>query len=314
MRYKLFNMKTDPYTIKTFGSYKKATLAAICMLGYNIEWLEKKYPVAYIDDIQSYFVASIRKIYTMLYTTYDVISKNSDYISACALLRCLADNICVINLIYCNDNLHEKEFRHYLYVIDGLKATIDQFPDKLNNNEGIIPDEEFIKLKARIDFERKNRLNAINKANEILNKHPYMIQYPQTVKEHIKYKNWKYKDISQKFNKYSNQLSWRELYKRLNPKDSFSKYFSFLGQFVHGLSISNLNYEDVDNETYENIYSWILMLTNYLNNAIYKLFPQYEIQIYHDIMVNENKRKKLFDLYTKEYLEELRNRLKKYGQ
>ena len=92
----------------------------VCLLEYKVSVLKVGKIENCADDIDEIGLQIVSKILRSLRTLIKICSSGQDYVSACALLRMIADNISVYKLIYAIDDPLDKEYRHYLYVLDGI--------------------------------------------------------------------------------------------------------------------------------------------------------------------------------------------------
>lgn len=217
----------------------------ICLLEYKVHHLREGRTENAIDDIDCIAMQMASKILKSLRTLVSVCTTNSDYASACALLRMVADNISVYNLIYANNDSTELEYRHYLYVLDGLSVRESLMKNEIEDN-GNISREDLENLKQQYSNTRSSDLSSKDFCINKLNKHIYATQYPQFHKQSIFNKNWKFKNkigvANDKKVKTENQYSWKELYSLLNLNEDIVSFFSsFLSQHIHGLILSNIN-------------------------------------------------------------------------
>ena len=76
------------------------------------------------------------------------------------------------------------------------------------------------------------------------------IGYRYSIDNLIKNRNWKFKSLSSSILK-NNSYNWGDLYEKLDFE--ISSYFSVQSEFVHGLSTSNMSFEN-EVGTYEPLY------------------------------------------------------------
>ena len=217
----------------------------ICLLEYKVHLLREGKTENAIDDIDCMAMQMASKILKSLRTLVSVCTINLDYASSCALLRMIADNIAVYRLIYANGDLTEQEYRHYLYVLDGLSMRESLMKDEIED-EGNISEEDFEKLKRQYSSTRSSDLSSKDFCIKKLNNHIYATQYSLFHEQSISNRNWKFKNktavAKTKKVKVENQYSWKELYCLLDLKSDIESFFSsFLSQHIHGLILSNIN-------------------------------------------------------------------------
>lgn len=212
-----------------------------------------------INNLGSYTLAIVRKIILQFYSYKQVAEVVGDYNSAMALIRYMADSISSFVFIYNTKDSEEQKIRHCLYVLDGVKQSLEELSYPMIKTE-YISDEDFALLTRQHDDARNNRQSVKNYLIEQLNSYQLIKQNP-TAQTIIEYADWKYKDISVKSSK-NNRYTWNELYSFLSLNDECKSFVSFLSQNVHGLSISNLLVEATP-ENLEPLNSFVYHLTHY---------------------------------------------------
>lgn len=245
----------------------------ICMLEYGVKRLYNKYQVNTINDIKGYTVTFAIKLIKSLRTLVVVIEEQKDYVVANAILRMLADNISIFKLIYGNSDYKELIFRHYLYILDGSSARFKELPEAIYY-DGKITKEEFMLLEKQIKTTREAEQININYCMQILKNHPYSATENKVIDNIIQKSNWKYKSIDSLF-KEKNVYTWKELYSLLEMSQTGTSFFSYLSQYVHGLSISNIQLEE-DNDDFEPIICTGVCLSGFLKETLFGIFQEDE--------------------------------------
>lgn len=212
-----------------------------------------------VDNLGSYVLGIVQKIILQFYSYKQVAEVVGDYNSAKALVRYMADSISSFIFVYDNKNPEEQKIRHCLYVLDGVKQSLEELSHPMVKTE-YISDADFASLTKQYDDARENRISVKSYLIDQLNSYPLIQHYP-TAQTIIKYADWKYKDLSVKSSK-DNRYTWNELYSFLSLNEESQSFISFLSQNVHGLSISNL-IVDATPENLEPLNSFVYHLIHY---------------------------------------------------
>ena len=212
-----------------------------------------------VDNLGSYTLGIIRKIILQFYSYKQVVESVNDYNSAMALVRFMADSICSFVLVYDHTNEDEQKIRHCLYVLDGVKKSLEELSYPIEKTD-YISDEDYAVLKMQHDDAIKNREKIRDYLIRELNKFTLIKQNPtsQTIIDNA---DWKYKDISVK-SSVNNRYSWNKMYSLLSLNEEGQSFISFLSQNVHGLSISNLFVEG-SQEDFEPLNSLVYHIIQY---------------------------------------------------
>ena len=171
-------------------------------------------------------------------TLIKVVVEHKDYVSANCILRMLGDSVAVFRLIYGEKDKDLLLLRHALYVIDGCERNMATLPLD-EENDGSLPDDEFETSQKKIQFNREHRQRLMREAQEILNQSTLPQRDKATFDKIVEERNWKFKEFTFYKKKGSNQYKWQELYDLIDE----CKYYdllSYISQYVHGLSMSNL--------------------------------------------------------------------------
>lgn len=168
-------------------------------------------------------------------TLMKVVEMHHDHVSAKCILRMLADCIAVFRLVYLEPDENIRLLRHSLYVIEGCEKNLEILPEELDMNEGAVPEIELEYYKQGIRGDRDHRKRLMAEANELLDNSPLKGKDEAAFNKIVEKRNWKFKSFEVSTKSYS----WADLYKMI---DRIGKQnpFSFLSQYVHGLSMSNL--------------------------------------------------------------------------
>ena len=170
-------------------------------------------------------------------TLIKVVVEHKDYLSSNCLLRMLGDNVAVFRLIYREPDIDFLFLRHALYVIDGCENNLNVLPDA-DINKGSVPDNELEEANKQIGYNREHRQRLMREAQEILDHSPLQSKDKAAFDRIVEDRNWKFKEFVNR-KKEKNQYNWNELHDLIGE----CKYFdilSYISQYVHGLSMSNL--------------------------------------------------------------------------
>lgn len=171
-------------------------------------------------------------------TLIKVVVEHKDYVSANCLLRMLGDSVAVFRLIYGEKDKDFLLLRHALYVIDGCERNMAVLPEK-DISEGSLPDNELEEANRQIRYSREHRQRLMREAQEILDQSTLQNRDKDAFDKIVEDRNWKFKEFKFYKKKGCNQYKWQELYDLIDE----CKYFdllSYISQFAHGLSMSNL--------------------------------------------------------------------------
>jgi hypothetical protein len=173
-------------------------------------------------------------------TLYNICCTGKDYSAGCTISRTIADNVAVLNLVYFPTDEEEREYRHYLYLLDGLRIRANLLADNATNN-GHITDSVYEALCTQIKEAREDTNKVIAFCEDKLSKHRYASTYTHFHNLVVKNAVWQFKEVGKIGKKDVSKYKWEELYERLDNRPTIvSMYSKFLSQFVHGLSVSNI--------------------------------------------------------------------------
>lgn len=241
-----------------------------------IDILEDKYHSDEVNDIKSYQVIILKRIYQSTSTLEVILSQCEDPISSYGLLRVIVDSICSYCFIYDNDDKVEVEFRHYLYLLDGCTKYNELCQREFSND---LSHSKSDNKQYEIETQQTNKEMIIFQdcIKKILFKHCYMSKFPIMTDKIINAKEWKYKCIDCKEN--YEYYNWRELYEKVGCDKNMSDFIlSFLSQFVHGLFLSNTkNPNSIVH--YSLIYNMLIILLKKLINVLFKIFKEDDVSI-----------------------------------
>lgn len=171
-------------------------------------------------------------------TLLKVVKELNDFISASCLLRMLGDSVAVFHLIYMEPDVDLRWLRHALYVIDGCERNMVALPED-DFNKGTMPDDEYLIYKEQNRINREQRERLQNQAQKIVDKSPLQVKDKEAFDKIVKDRNWKFKAFKTYKKTGENQYKWTELYERIDMCEGYD-VLSFISQYAHGLSMSNL--------------------------------------------------------------------------
>lgn len=191
-----------------------------------------EYNSSSIHDIESYMVNAMLRILKMTNTFIGIVEESGDFQAIYSQVRMLADNIFSFITVY-NCLMPEREFRHYLYILDGELQCYDLFEIMQPKRESFQSESNYLKAIEHCKRGKQKRGQVIAECITKLENNELTLQYPNETKELIESRNWKFNNI---FSRKS--VSWNKIYKKYAPKET-AAYLSYLSQLVHGLGMSN---------------------------------------------------------------------------
>lgn len=191
-----------------------------------------EYNSSSIHDIESYMVNAMLRILKMTNTFIGIVEESGDFQAIYSQVRMLADNIFSFITVY-NCLMPEREFRHYLYILDGELQCYDLFEIMQPKRESFQSESNYLKAIEHCKRGKQKRGQVIAECITKLENNELTLQYPNETKELIESRNWKFNNI---FSRKS--VSWNKIYKKYAPKET-AAYLSYLSQLVHGLGMSS---------------------------------------------------------------------------
>ena len=171
-------------------------------------------------------------------TLLKVVKEQNDFISASCLLRMLGDSVAVFHLIYIEPDPDWRWLRHALYIIDGCEQNMKALPEN-DLNECTMPDDELEIFKEQNRHNRELRVRLKDQAQQIIDSSPLQNLDREAFGKIVTDRNWKFKEFKTYKKVVSNQYKWAELYERIGMCKGYD-VLSFISQYAHGLSMSNL--------------------------------------------------------------------------
>ena len=203
----------------------------------TVNRINSLYKYASIQDLKGY-VAHYCYLRLRSFDTFlKVLVEHKDHVSAICLLRMLGDCVAVFRLIYREPDKDLLILRHCLYVIDGCECNLKVLPEK-NVNEDCLSEEDLAESNIATQRSRAHRLRLIHEAQEMLNASPLRQKDNAAFDRIVEDRNWKFKEFKDD-KKEKNQYQWREMYELIDCCKGFD-LLSYISQYAHGLSMSNL--------------------------------------------------------------------------
>lgn len=203
------------------------------MCDLYLEKIAEKYPSVSINDIGGYVRQICSKIVKMSKTLEVVAGQEHDYVISNCVIRSIADNVASLFFVYSREE-EEMIFRHLLFVMDGLDTRLLMKLKKPLVKDNHISQEEFDALKQQVEGAIENEKGCIDFCVNAIRQLPYYERHSANCEILIGRRNWKYEDIEYP----KKSTSWERMYSMLNLKGD--DIFSYLSQYVHGLSVSNI--------------------------------------------------------------------------
>lgn len=231
------------------NSYYDAYKGIYSLIAHEVTQLRSMFPEGAVNNINGYKVGILTKIVYASNSFMMIIENNHDYSSAATILRSIADNLASYILIYHNRNNDEILLRHYLFLYDGLRTRLEAMQSIHPSGDGTILEREKEEIqngvmnaitdtKKAMDFSLKEIRN-----NALYKNHKKEIEYLIC----LNHENWRYSSLKN----YKQRLSWKKMYPLINGKGSSGYFLSYLSQYVHGLSSSNLIVKNTNPHTFE---------------------------------------------------------------
>ena len=226
------------------------------------------YPVSAIDNINGYRVGFLKKILNTIESLRVVIEISKDYPTSSAILRIIADHFATYFLIYKRSEGEESKLRHYLFIIDGMEDRI-QGMRKINPQPNIIVSHERNNIiKNNMNSKMQESINVVKYCVEQV-KHLHVYKEHQTLIDSFLSKPkdmWKYKSLDD-YDSKSPKFSWKKMYSFVYDNKDVPTFFSYLSEFAHGLSASNLVF-DKEPITFVPIYIYAILLLRKIKNVV----------------------------------------------
>lgn len=261
-------------------TYEECFRMIFVFIKHEVSHLKNIHSSDCIDDLAAYPLQIASRVLKTASTLHSIIERDKDYVVANAVVRIIADSIATLYLIY-QSNENQMVLRHYLYIMDGVSNRLKYLPQRMEYDKRI-KETEFRALENQVTESKRNYEGAYQHC--ILQIHSLSLYdgNKYAIDNLIKNCNWKFKTISASCNN-KNQYNWKDMYKILNMNCD-SGLFSSLGEFVHGLSTSNMVFE-TDGLCFEPIYGTSIALLGRLND-FFNAYYEMEIPIIKDKMIS----------------------------
>ena len=256
-----------------------------------------RYNNASVWDLNGYAAHFCYRRLKSFDTLAKVVLEHKDFISANCILRMLGDSVAVFHLIYMEPDVDLRWLRHALYVIDGCERNMVALPED-DFNKGTMPDDEYIIYKEQNQHNRELRKRLMYQAQRIIDKSPLQIKDKEAFDKIVEDRNWKFKAFKTYKKTGANQYKWNELYERIDMCEGFD-VLSFISQYAHGLSMSNLVME-MNEHNRDGILCEALALIKRLNAYL----MEYYLLVYDYIMkglLEPDMRDKILACYDEEH-------------
>lgn len=230
------------------GSYYDAYKGLYGLVAHEVTQLRSMFPEGAVNNINGYKVGILTKIMFASCSFMTVIEKNHDYSTAATILRSIADNLASYILIYRNQNADEVALRHYLFLYDGINTRLKSIQAIKPTDDNAISELEKEQTQQGVTAAVEDSLNGIDYSLKKIRNSILYKEYKTEIEYLIalKYDNWRFKSLK----KYKQKLSWQEIYPLINGKESSTYFLSYLSQYVHGLSSSNLSIDNTNPKTF----------------------------------------------------------------
>ena len=237
-----------------YSTYNRC-LYSFYLLMNTVKSVFSRYSYASFWDLNGYAAhfcyVRLKSFDTLLKVTVE----HKDFISASCILRMLGDSVAVFHLIYMEPDPDFRWLRHALYVVDGCERNMVALPED-DLNKGTMPDEELEILKEQNRHNRKLRERLMYQAQQIIDDSPLKNKDKDAFDKIVKDRNWKFKEFKTYKKSGANQYKWTELYESIGMCEGYD-VLSFISQYAHGLSMSNLvmemnerNFDGIIGETF----------------------------------------------------------------
>lgn len=282
-------------------------LFSLYMYMNTVQRICKLYQYASVNDLKGY-VAHFCYIRLKSFDTFlKVVVNNKDYVTANCILKMLGDCVSVFHLVYMEPNAEYRLLRHCLYVIDGCERNLDVLPEN-SIKEGSLPDEERNHANELIRFSREHRKRMMREAQELLDKNPLKKKDEDAFNCIVKNRNWKFKEFKSYKNK--NQYQWRDLYEQIDYSGDYD-LISYLSQYVHGLSMSNLVIQ-LNERNCESVIGEALGLLDRMNIYAIEYFKEEYLYIITGLL-EPKMRDKILNCYDEQHRPSIAEWEQKYG-
>ncbi len=279
---------TEPFGYSMINRY----LHSFYLYLNTVQTVCKLHPDASVKNLKGY-AAHFCYIRLKSFDTFlKVVVKHKDYVTANCIMRMLGDCVAVFHLIYMEPDDNIRLLRHCLYVIDGAERNLEVLP-KYTIKDGL-PENEINEANKLIEFNVEHRKRIIREAQDILDVLRDKMSDKNAFDKIVKDRNWKFRELKD-YNKIkNNQYQWRELYEQIDYSDDFD-LLSYVSQFAHGLSMSNLVI-DLNERNFVSVIGEALGLLDSMYQYTFNFFWEDSIDIINGL-IEPKMRDKIFACY-----------------
>jgi len=225
---------TEEFGYSTVNRY----LYSFYILMNTVKRVCARYNNASVWDLNGYAAHFCYRRLVSFDTLTKVVLEHKDFLSAGCILRMLGDSVAVFHLIYMELDPDLRWLRHALYVIDGCEENLKALPDG-EINKDTMPKAELEQFNKGVQYNRELRERIMNQAQQILDHSPLQSRDKEAFDKIVKDRNWKFKEYKIYKRVYDNRYEQHELYERIDMCEGYD-VLSFISQYAHGLSMSNL--------------------------------------------------------------------------
>ena len=254
----------------------------------------KLYHYASVNDLKGYVAHFCYIRLKSFCTFFKVVTEHKDYVTANCILRMLGDCVSVFHLVYMEPNKDLRLLRHCLYVLDGCERNLDVLPE--NSIKSGLPEAEQNQANDLILINREHRKRMMREAQEMLDKSLLKKQDEEAFNSIVKNRNWKFKEFKSCRNK--NQYQWRDLYEQIDYSGDYD-LISYLSQYAHGLSMSNLVVQ-LDEQNCDGIIGEALGLLDRMNQYALDFFTEENLYILQGLFESDI-RDKILSCYDEQH-------------
>lgn len=258
-----------PEMDERFDSGEDALAYIIRICNVILDKAKIVFPSPSISIIPGYVIEFCRKVLLQSSTLEKVAREREDYNTLCSLIRILADNVAIIRLVYGGNDDEERILRHLLYVLDGVSVRKSLLENHTLSYNGLIPIETYNALVRQVTSAKENAEGCIKYCIEAIKARPVYTTYQSQIDILLDNHNWKFKTIEKPQPKNPYQYTWKEMYGLLEIK-SIDEMIPYLSQYVHGLSISNIIFEE--KEDFDAPLSFSICLIGWLFDFIRRVY------------------------------------------
>lgn len=290
------------------SSYKNTYIAIYSMLGYEMERLSQSHLSRAVNDIYGYRILMLTRMTKSFHTLYSTLAECHDYVSSSTLIRMLADSLAAYLTIYHEQDDEEMKLRHFLYVIDGTKLRLDYLEKSMQILKGrasSMSDNEHISILRESENSVNKCRNLLKSCTDVIKFMPVYKLYKNEIDILIQNRNWQYQSLSRPKIK----QHWADMYLRIDNREIVKGMFSFLSQYAHGLSVSNLILES-DMEAFYPLYSYGIVLMGKVKEIVENDFNMDKYELLDGFMqsdffegyfgsISDAKRQEMIDLLLK---------------